>query len=244
MRPLIIAHRGHSAKFTENTLEAFKAAIEYHCDMIELDVHLSSDDELIVHHDHKLKRIARRKGRVNDYTVEELRSFNVPSLRDVFSLVNKRVPINIEIKHDTIRRTEFRALMVKKLILLLKETGMNEHVLISSFDDAFLKELRKRDQNIRLGVLDHGRPGQRLKISLIKELRAYSYHPSKRTLRLKQMHQLHEAGVKVFAYTANDIKSFQKLCTLKVDGIITNEVELLYHYLQDPRDRDFHSVSW
>jgi glycerophosphoryl diester phosphodiesterase len=232
MKPLIIAHRGYSAKHTENTLTAFSAAIDSHCDMIELDVHFSNDNQLIVFHDLKLKRITGRKKRVLDYTADELRTFNIPTLRDVFQLVHKRVPINIEIKHETINHSEYRKMMVRNLLMLLEELNV-ENSVVSSFDDAFLRELRSQNSDILLGVLDHGHPGQRLKLQLIKDIKAYSYHPNQRTLNQDQVDMLHDAGLKVFSYTANDIRTFQKLCLMRVDGIITNEVEQLHRYLHE-----------
>lgn len=233
MKPIIIAHRGYSAKYTENTLEAFKAAIECRSEMIELDVHFSSDNQLMVFHDFKLKRIARRKGRIIDYSAEELSNFQIPTLKSVFALINNQIPLNIEIKHETIKHPEYRRLMVKKLLQLIEESNIKESVLISSFDDAFLTELRTNDHHVRIGILDHGHPRQRLKLSLAKEIKAYSYHSNQRTLNDKQMQLLQMAGMKVFAYTANDIRQFQKLCSLRVDGIITNEVEQLYRFLYD-----------
>lgn len=233
MKQLIIAHRGYSAKHTENTLAAFRAAIECRCDMIELDVHFSHDNELVVFHVFKLRRITGRKKRVIDYAADDLSEFNIPTLREVFGAINKRVRVNVEIKHETIRHPEYRRLMAKKLLQLLDETDMHDSILVSSFDDSFLRELRSFHAKIPVGILDHGHPRQQLKLDLIKEINAYSYHPNQRTLNAKQMQLLHNAGVKVYSYTANDIRYFQKLCLLNVDGIITNEVEQLYRYLND-----------
>jgi glycerophosphoryl diester phosphodiesterase len=233
MKPLIIAHRGYSAKYTENTLPAFSAAIDSGCNMIELDVHFSHDNQLVVFHDLKLKRITRRKKRIVDYGADELKLFNIPTLKDVFELVDKRVPLNIEIKHETIKHSEYRKLMVKKLLMLIAETNMKEHVLISSFDDFFLRALRDADADISLGILDHNHPRQKLKSELIREITPYSYHPNQRALNELHMHLLKNAGLKVFAYTANEIRQFQRLCALGVDGIITNEVEQLHRYLFD-----------
>lgn len=233
MKPLIIAHRGYSAKFTENTLPAFNAAIDCGCNMIELDVHFSHDNQLVVFHDLKLKRITGRKKRVVDYGADELRLLNIPTLRETLDLVNKRVPVNIEIKHETIKHSEYRKLMVKKLLHLLEEKEMKQHVLISSFDDSFLMDLRNSDAGIALGILDHNHPRQKLKMELIRKIKPYSYHPNQRALNEKYVQQLKAEGLKIFSYTANEIRQFQKLCDLGVDGIITNEVEQLHRYLYD-----------
>lgn len=233
MKPLIIAHRGYSAKFTENTLPAFSAAIDCGCNMIELDVHFSHDNQLVVFHDLKLKRITGRKKRVVDYAADELRPLNIPTLQETLDLVRKRVPLNIEIKHETIKHSEYRKLMVRKLLQLLEEKEMKDNVLISSFDDLFLRDLRKSDSQIALGILDHNHPRQKLKLELIRDLKPYSYHPNQRALSEKHVELLKSEGLKIYAYTANEIRQFQKLCDLGVDGIITNEVEQLHRYLYD-----------
>lgn len=232
MKPLIVAHRGFSAQYTENTLAAFAAAIDHNCDMIELDVHFSLDQELVVHHDYSLRRMTHRKGVVSDYTSFDLQKWNIPALKDVFKLIKKRVPINIEIKHETIGSQPKRHLMVKKLLQTLEAAQLKDQVLISSFDDSFLTELRKHDDRIRLGLLDHGHPGGKLKITLAKDLHAWSYHINYRALNEMKVKLLHEKGLRVFAYTANHLKQFKKLYKLKVDGIITNEVHLLHQFLK------------
>ena len=95
----IFAHRGASAYAPENTLEAFRLAMEQGADGIELDVQLTKDGELVVIHDETIDRVSNGKGAVRDYTLEELKSFSVsnhfeqypdvkiPTLREVLELV-------------------------------------------------------------------------------------------------------------------------------------------------------------
>ena len=73
----IFAHRGASAYAPENTLEAFRLAMEQGADGIELDVQLTKDGELVVIHDETIDRVSNGKGAVRDYTLEELKSFSV-----------------------------------------------------------------------------------------------------------------------------------------------------------------------
>ena len=72
----IYGHRGFSGKYPENTMLAFKKAIEIGCDGIELDVHLTKDNELVIIHDEDIKRTANGQGLVRDMTLEELRKFD------------------------------------------------------------------------------------------------------------------------------------------------------------------------
>ena len=71
-----LAHRGYSAKYPENTMEAFIKAYEQGFDGVETDVHLTLDDELVLIHDEKINRTSTGKGYVKDHTLKELRNYN------------------------------------------------------------------------------------------------------------------------------------------------------------------------
>ena len=102
-----IAHRGiyDNKKISENSIEAFKKAIKKN-EMIELDIHLTKDEKIVVFHDDTLDRMTNKKGNVYDYTLEELTSiklksgFTIPSLEEVLKLVDGKVPLLIELKID------------------------------------------------------------------------------------------------------------------------------------------------
>ena len=72
----IVAHRGLSNHFPENTLVGFKAALMQHVDMLEIDVHFSKDNHLVVIHDDTINRTSNGEGKVKDYTLEELLKFD------------------------------------------------------------------------------------------------------------------------------------------------------------------------
>lgn len=101
------AHRGlHDGTRVENSLSAFRAAIDAGFG-IELDVRLSSDGILVVHHDDELGRVVHGEGRVDSYTARELSEMRlgdsedtVPTFREVLDLVDGRVPLLVEIKED------------------------------------------------------------------------------------------------------------------------------------------------
>ena len=75
----IVAHRGLSQKYPENTLEGFKAALMQHIDMLEIDVHFTKDKQLVVIHDDSIDRTSNQKGKVKDFTLEELKQFDFES---------------------------------------------------------------------------------------------------------------------------------------------------------------------
>lgn len=100
------AHRGlHTGEFPENSLAAFQNAVD-HGYAIELDVHLSRDEVLVVFHDESLKRMTGFDGRIEDLTLEELRTLRlagtqhgIPTLQEVFDTVDGKVPLLIELKN-------------------------------------------------------------------------------------------------------------------------------------------------
>ena len=108
----IFAHRGFSGKYPENTMLAFEKAVELGVDGIELDVHLTKDNELVIIHDEDIKRTCDGEGLVKDMTLEELKKFDasatfrgvygfcgIPTLREYFELVKDTdIITNIELK--------------------------------------------------------------------------------------------------------------------------------------------------
>src|SRR5271156_4282030 len=108
---LNIAHRGASGTFPENTLAAFRAAIDAGADMCELDVHLTRDGVVVVIHDEEVDRTTDGKGRVAEMTLAEIKRLDagarydrrftgetIPTLEEVFDLVEGRCSLNIELK--------------------------------------------------------------------------------------------------------------------------------------------------
>lgn len=108
----IFAHRGYSGKYPENTILAFKKALDIGVDGIELDVHKSKDGKLVVIHDEDIKRTFDGEGLIKDYTLKELQDFKckdlkffnneeckICTLEDVIKLIkNENITLNIEAK--------------------------------------------------------------------------------------------------------------------------------------------------
>src|SRR6188474_1210870 len=118
-KPILIAHRGGSLEAPENTMAAFRHAIEVGMRLVELDVQLSSDGEMVVIHDETLDRTTDGTGAVHDYTLEELRQFDagtkfgpqfvgerIPTLREVLELcLDKGAGVVIELKAPDINES-------------------------------------------------------------------------------------------------------------------------------------------
>src|SRR5262252_8539584 len=96
-RPLVFAHRGGSALAPENTIAAFDNGLALGADGLELDVHLSRDGVVVVHHDRLLDRTTALRGPIAERTADELGRAGIPSLEDV--LVRYREPrVIVEMK--------------------------------------------------------------------------------------------------------------------------------------------------
>ena len=155
---LKIGHRGAMGHEPENTLCSFQKALELGVDMIELDVYVLKTGELVVIHDDKVDRTTNGHGYVIDKSFKEIRSLDagqgekIPTLNEVFGLVDKKVPINVELKG------EGTAIPVAKLIeQYINDKGWTEeHFLVSSFDHPELKKFKELKPNIRIGALITG----------------------------------------------------------------------------------------
>src|SRR4051812_8317219 len=100
----VIAHRGASGYLPENTLAAFKKAIELRADMLEFDVHALPSGEIVLIHDHRLDRTTNAVGYLLDHAFADLRKLDagggemIPTLEELLDVVNRRIPVDIELK--------------------------------------------------------------------------------------------------------------------------------------------------
>lgn len=157
------AHRGCSKKYTENTIEAFRAACELDgLTGIEMDTQLTKDGEVVVFHDEKLDRLMNASGDVRDYTLEKLKMLSfkesvdsrIPTLAEFFELVkpyceSKGLLINIELKNGVVDYPG----MEEKVLALVEEYGLDENVVYSSFNGDSILKIKRMNPNARVGFL-------------------------------------------------------------------------------------------
>ena len=140
INPLIlkgICHRGlHNDQYTENSMSAFKNALDHHM-ALELDVHLTKDNELVVFHDSLTERVTKKVGIIEDLTLEEIKSDyrllngeQIPTLKEVFDLIKEQVPIVVELK---VYRKNYKPL-VKRVKEELKCIKDKKNIVLISFD--------------------------------------------------------------------------------------------------------------
>ena len=149
LNPLLlqgIAHRGlHNDKYTENGMNAFGNAVR-HGLPIELDIHLTKDNQLVVCHDEDLKKTTGRHGIIEDMTVEEIKQYRlldggeIPTLIEVLDFVKEQVPLVIELK---VFRKNYKALAKKTIEVLSERVVDKKNYMLISFDPRSLWPLKK-----------------------------------------------------------------------------------------------------
>lgn len=225
----IFGHRGASAYAPENTLEAFRLAMEMGADGFELDVHMSLDGELVVIHDETVDRTTDGTGLVRDLTLRQLKTLDasnhmaayrgakIPTLAEVFGLIQgTRHIVNVEIKTDE----WFYPDIEEKCLALAKEMGVEDRVIYSSFNHYTLLKLRALKPDARLGMLF----GDILIApwEYAAQLNVDYLHPMKMNIYVPGFAEgAEKAGHGVNMWTINDAETM-KLCLETGAGIITN----------------------
>ena len=222
MQMLNIAHRGAKGYEPENTLQAFQKALDLNADGIELDVHLSADGHIIVIHDETIDKMTNGKGFVNTLSLPELKSFliadrhEIPTLNEVFDLVDKKCLINIELKNfDTFSK-------VVDLIdgYVSEKNWKYEHFIVSSFDWNALQHVHDLNQKIPIGVLTE--TDLNLALAFAETIKAKAIHPYYHLLNEENTQKIQEKGFLVLPWTVNIEEDIQKIKNYKVNGIITD----------------------
>jgi len=233
--PWIIAHRGYSYKYPENTLAAFQAAVAAGVPMIELDVMLSRDRKLVVIHDAALERTTNGCGAVNNYTLEELKQLDagswfdvrfagqrLPELSEVLDLVSGRTRVNIEIKAHAYEHRHPQDAIEKQVVALIKQKNMQDSILISSFEIDILVQIASMEDPPAIALISKTPAGKRI-VDICSHLKVYSWHPDHKIVTPRQVDMMHTAGLKVFPYNMDIFEDYVKMIDMKVDGVITDD---------------------
>jgi len=221
-RPQIIAHRGASGYGLENSLDAFRKAVEMKADMIELDVFTLKDGQVVCFHDGGLKRLTGTEGKIVEYTLPELNQLTlsdgsrIPLLSEAMKVMDKQLRLNVELKGPGTAEPTYRIIQD-----FIKHHGWKiEDFHISSFRHDELKKMRELDSRIEIGILPHGSPLKAMAVG--KEVGAYSINAYQGSLNPETVAELRGAGFKIFAWTVNDHADIRRLLDLGIDGFITN----------------------
>jgi glycerophosphoryl diester phosphodiesterase len=229
---LYFAHRGFSSRYPENTMLAFRKALEAHCDGIELDVHLCKDGEPVIIHDEDAARTTGVSGQIRDMTLADLRRLDagqgqaVPTLEEYLALAAAHpIVTNIELKND---RVPYAGLEEKTLDLV-RRYGLEARVIFSSFNHDAVIKCKALAPEIPCGFLTDAPiadPGAYLKKHDVEYL-----HPKYEILRGAFWEEILRDNVPLHVWTVDDEAGMRDLMDKGVRGIITNN-PLLPHEMK------------
>jgi glycerophosphoryl diester phosphodiesterase len=213
---LKIGHRGAKGYVAENTLASFQKAIDLNVDGIELDVHLSSNGEIMVIHDETIDRTTNGNGFVKDFTSVELKQLGIPTLTEVLDLMNHNFFVNIELKSND---------SAEKVIDLIEKyvTENNwdyENFMISSFLWTNLEIVSQRNKKIKIAVLTED--SIEIALAFAKEVKAFSINPYFKLLNPENVKLMHNEGFQIHTWTVNSPEDIIFVKSLPVDGIISD----------------------
>ena len=234
---MIIAHRGGALLGTENSLSCIEKGIATGADMVEVDLHLTADNHIVVCHDQSVNRTTNSKGRIEQMTLAEVQSLRllnrdgsvsdeaIPTLEQVLELCKGRCPLLLEIK----KKRDDQYMGIEALAdSIVKAHGMEHEVVFQSFNDDVLFKLHAIDPTLRLEKLLILRCGSVLidngfakfsweKYDFVASFNIFRLFASKRFIRT-----MHEHGKEVKVWTINKPDK----APADVDGIISDRPDL------------------
>lgn len=235
-RPVIFAHRGASAHAPENTLAAFALALEQQADAIELDVKLSADEQVVVHHDATVDRTTDGHGRLKDMSLAELKKLDagsffsekfkgekIPTLEEVFETVGKQTFINIELTNYTTPGDD----LVEAVCMLVKKHKLQKRILFSSFFESNLSKARSYLPDVPCGLLAYnGLLGVWARSFGFAFGKYQALHPFVKDMTQQQAARVHRLQRRVHVWTVNAEQDMRRLFGWGVDGIFTDDPQL------------------
>jgi glycerophosphoryl diester phosphodiesterase len=210
-RPLLLGHRGARRAAPENTLAAFELALRHGCDGFEFDVRLTADARAVICHDSRLAHME-----INRTNYEALRG-REPSaccLEDVLREFAPRAWLDIELKIGGLE---------PQVAAGLKQYPPQRGFVLSSFLPGVLRAMHACDPGVPLGFICDDR---RL-LPQWTELPVSTLIPNRRLVSRDFIERAHDLGKKILVWTVNDRREMLRLAEWAVDGIISDDTELL-----------------
>ncbi|HET7754333.1 MAG TPA: glycerophosphodiester phosphodiesterase family protein [Anaeromyxobacteraceae bacterium] len=232
-RPLVLAHRGASASAPENTLAAFRLAVEQGADGVELDVWRCASGEPVVIHDADARRTAGVELDVSKASLRELRQLDagawkgapfrgerIPTLSEVLRELPRSV-VNVELKS----RGRSDARLARAVAQVIRDLGAARRVVVSSFDPTLLAAFRIAAGEIPIGALVEADPRWRSRELAARVLSPSAIHPEWPLVDAREMDRWRAAGLAVNVWTVDAPSDAARACALGVTAIITNVPE-------------------
>jgi glycerophosphoryl diester phosphodiesterase len=228
-RPRVFGHRGAMGHAPENTFASFERAVEIGVDAIELDVHLSADDEVVVIHDHELNRTTNGQGVVHDLTLAQLKRLDagahfgpewagqrIPTLAEVLAWARRRCVLDIEIKGGPWPYPGIEA----RVVDLIRRHQMVDQTIVISFDHPTVARVKALAPEIAAGTLYSCRPVDPVRVAL--DAGADAILPFWAYCDPRTVERAHAAGLSVHPWATSDPDLIELLAGIDVDSICSN----------------------
>jgi len=228
-----IIHRANTGKHPENTLEALNDAVQADAEGIEIDVRLSSDGIPMVIHDSRLHKLTGHWDRVENMTAAEIKLLKVvsedektegtiPTLMEAIELVNDKKELYVELKPGDTRR------IVDNVTKDLHQCNPHESIVLSSIDPEILGGFNTGSHGFHTAYIFKS-IYRRLSIVKAEANNGgfQQWHPSFSRLNSNLVSMARDEKKKMITWTVNDRSEMEKCIEFGVDGIITDEIDLL-----------------
>jgi glycerophosphoryl diester phosphodiesterase len=242
----IVAHRGFSAKYPENTMMAFKAS-EYYADLVELDVHLTADGRVVVIHDATLERTTSGKGEVRAHTWEELKNLDagswksheyaearMPLLDEVVAEIAPKQRLLIELKNDADNKPYTG--LVTHVLAIIAKYDMQTQCILQSFDPSYLEEIAKLSPETHtMRLIEWAGDPLPWYIDVAFKIGNLPVNPKWKAINTyypwltpERVATWKKEGIYTYPYTINTEEDMRRALGMGVAGIITNDVMLAF----------------
>ena len=239
----VTAHRGYSAAYPENTIPAFKGAIQVGADWAELDVQQTADGEVIVMHDSNLKRTTGLDKEVWQVTWDEIKDLDngswfdkkyqtvrIPTLEEVLKVCRGKIHLNIEIKpsgHDKD--------LEEQVAKLLKKYHMRDTCVVSSLKYDSLRKIKEADDSIETAYITSVSYGNFTDLEY-----ADGYSVESTLLSKSFVNKAQKAGKQIYVWTVNSEERLEKVVGMGIDNVITDDPVMAKELIYEQE----HSTFW
>ncbi len=212
----IIGHRGARGLAPENTLASLEKAIEHHVDMIEFDLRVTSDNQVILHHDADLIDASGNRVTISGHNLAELlpHKTDLATFEDALKLINNRVGLVIEIKTEV---------DIKPIVSIIKNSLIKSDLIICSFSLDILSQIKQQIPNVKIMIIE---PWSGVRAShRARKLNTDLISMNQRWLWwgfIKSM----SSSYQLYTYTLNDAKKARKWAKYGLAGVITDYPDL------------------
>ncbi len=233
-----IAHRGLAGLYPENTLLSFEKCLEYHPDAVELDVQLTADGAVVIHHDEEFGRTTDAKGYVKDFTLSELKRLcasytrpdlprqEIPTLAEYFDLI-AGTPMRtfIELKNSYVPYPGLE----EKVLEIIDRYDRRGTVLVYSANHYSVMKFREMAPDVAVvlpfdnWIFDYGAYCEKRGVTM-----SIPYHLA---MTKELIDDFHAHGVSVYPWTVDTKEDMDRIFGMGADGVLTNRIDLLNAYL-------------